>query len=77
MKFSHENEAKIFVMTPDPEDGTSLLHRLEIVLDGNKHKNMKSCIRLSSNILLHSVYFYICSLGLPEPFNIFEVEHIT
>lgn len=77
MKFSHENQSKVFVMTPDPEDGTSLLHRLEIVLDGNKHKNMKSCIRLSSNILLHSVYFYICSLGLVEPFNIFELEHIT
>lgn len=77
MKFSHEGETKIFIMTPDPEDGTSILHRLEIVLDGNKYKNMKSCIRLSSNILLHSVYFYICSLGLPEPYNIFELEHIT
>jgi hypothetical protein len=77
MKFSHEGETKIFIMTPDPEDGTSIFNRLEIVLDGNKHKNMKSCIRLSSNILLHSVYFYICSLGLPEPYNIFELEHIT
>jgi hypothetical protein len=53
------------------------MDRLQIVLDGNKYKNMKSCIRLSSNILLHSVYFYICSLGLPEPYNIFELEHIT
>lgn len=77
MKFSHEGETKIFVLTPDPEDGTSIMHRLEIVLDGNKYKNMKSCIRLSSNILLSSVYFYLCSLGLPEPFNIFEVENIT
>jgi hypothetical protein len=77
MKFSHEGETKIFVLTPDPEDGTSILHRLEIVLDGNKYKNMKSCIRLSSNIILHSVYFYTCSLSLPEPFNIFELENIT
>lgn len=77
MKFSHEGETKIFIMTPDPEDGTSIFHRLEIVLDGDKHKNMKSCIRLTSNILLHSVYFYICSLGLPEPYNIFELEHIS
>jgi hypothetical protein len=77
MKFSHEGETKIFVLTPDPEDGTSILHRLEIVLDGNKYKNMKSCIRLSSNIILSSVYFYSCSLSLPEPFNIFEMENIT
>lgn len=77
MKFSHEGETKIFVLTPDPEDGTSILHRLEIVLDGNKYKNMKSCIRLSSNILLSSVYFYMCSLSLSEPFNIFEMENIT
>jgi hypothetical protein len=77
MKFSHEGDTKIFVLTPDPEDGTSILHRLDIVLDGNKYKNMKSCIRLSSNIILHSVYFYTCSLGLSEPFNIFELENIT
>jgi len=77
MKFSHEGETKIFILTPDPEDGASIMDRLQIVLDGNKYKNMKSCIRLSSNILLHSVYFYICSLGLPEPYNIFELEHIT
>jgi hypothetical protein len=77
MKFSHEGDNKIFVLTPDPDDGDSMLERLQIVLDGNKHKNMKSCIRLSSNILLHSVYFYLCSLGLPEPYNIFELEHIT
>lgn len=77
MKFSHEGDTKIFVLTPDPDDGSSMLNRLQIVLDGNKHKNMKSCIRLSSNILLHSIYFYLCSLGLPEPYNIFELEHIT
>lgn len=77
MKFSHEGDTKIFIVTPDPDDGTSMYNRLEIVLDGNKHKNMKSCIRLSSNILLYSVYFYLCALGLPEPFNIFELEHIT
>lgn len=77
MKFSQEGETKVFVLTPDPDDGDSILHRLEIVLSGDKYKNMKSCIRLSSNILLHSVYFYICSLGLPEPYNIFELSHIT
>ena len=77
MKFSHEGKTKIFVLTPDPDDGASILHRLDIVLDGNKYKNMKSCIRLSSNIILYSVYFYSCSLGLPEPFNIFELEQIT
>jgi hypothetical protein len=77
MKFSHEEKIKIFVLTPDPDDGTSILNRLDIVLDGNKYKNMKSCIRLSSNIILYSVYFYSCSLGLTEPFNIFKLDQIT
>jgi hypothetical protein len=77
MKFSIDGENKVFIPTPDEEDGDSIIHRLKIVVSGNSHKNMKSCIRLSSNIVLSSVYFYICSLGLKEPFNICDLDHIT
>jgi hypothetical protein len=66
-----------YIVSPDPDDGSSIFERLRIVLNGDKHKNMKSCIRLTSNILLVSAHYYLCSLGLPEPFNIRELDHIT
>jgi hypothetical protein len=66
-----------YIITPDPDDGTSMIDRLQIVLKGDKHKNMKSCIRLSSNILLVSTYYYLLSLGVSEPFNIRELDHIS
>lgn len=66
-----------FVPSPDPEDGNTMIERLEIVAKGSTYKNMKSCIRVSSNIILSSVYFYSCSLNLDEPFNIKYLEYIT
>jgi hypothetical protein len=79
-KYHDENfnfNALTFVPSPDPEDGNTIVERLEIVSKGSAHKNMKSCIRLSSNIILTSVYFYSCSLNLDEPYNINLLEHIT
>lgn len=68
---------KSFIVTPDPDDGRSILERLKFVINGDKHKTMKSCIRLTSNIVLVSVYFYLLSLGLPEPFSVNDLDHIT
>ena len=79
-KYHDENfnfKALTFVPSPDPEDGNTIVERLEIVSKGSTHKNMKSCIRLSSNIILTSVYFYSCSLNLEEPYNINLLEHIS
>ena len=79
-KYHDENfnfKTLTFVPSPDPEDGNTLIERLEIVSKGSAHKNMKSCIRLSSNILLSSVYFYSCSLNLDEPYNIKYLEYIS
>jgi hypothetical protein len=79
-KYHDENfnfETLTFVPSPDPEDGNTLIERLEIVTKGSSHKNMKSCIRVSSNILLSSVYFYSCSLNLEEPYNIKFLEYIS
>lgn len=66
-----------FIVSPDPEDGKSITERLKIVKGGDKYKNMKSCIRVSSNIILSSVYFYICSLGMYEPFRISDLDYIS
>jgi hypothetical protein len=79
-KYHDENfnfKAVTFVPSPDPEDGNTIVERLEIVSKGSSYKNMKSCIRLSSNIILTSVYFYSISLNLDEPYNINNLEHIT
>lgn len=77
MKMSITNGDVSYIVTPDPDDGASLFERLNIVKNGDKHKNMKSCIRLTSNIILVSVHFYLCSLGIVEPFNIHSLDHIT
>jgi len=66
-----------FIVSPDPDDGKSMFERMSFVKSGDKHKNTKSCIRLSSNILLTSVYFYICALGIHEPFRLEELEYIS
>lgn len=77
MRISITNDTQDFIVTPEKDDGTSILDRLRIISEGDKHKNMKSCIRVSSNILLVTAYFYICSLGLPKPFNLNDLDHIT
>lgn len=79
-KYHDENfnfKTLTFVPSPDPEDGSTIVERLEIVSKGSAHKNMKSCIRVSSNILLSSVYFYSCSLNLEEPYNIKYLDYIS
>jgi hypothetical protein len=74
---NEKTDERNFIATPDPEDGKSIIERMGFVKSGDKHKNTKSCIRLSSNILLTSVYFYICSLGIHEPFRLEELEYIS
>jgi len=77
IKTSIDGDNINYIVSPDPDDGSSIFERLRIVLGGEKYKNMKSCIRLTSNILLISVHYYLCSLGIHEPFNIRELDHIT
>jgi hypothetical protein len=77
MKISMEKDKFSYIISPDPDDGKSILDRLRIVLNGDKHKNMKSCIRLTSNIILISIHYYLCSLGIHEPFSLNELDHIT
>jgi hypothetical protein len=77
MKMTTNKGEISYIVTPEPDDGASMIDRLEIVLKGDKYKNMKSCIRVSSNILLVSVYYYLSSLGIVEPFNIRELDHIS
>lgn len=77
MKVAIHKGVKSFIITPDEEDGKSIVERLQIVVNGNIHKNTKSCIRVTSNILLVTVYYYIISLELPEPFILDKMDYIT
>ena len=77
MKMTMNKDVINYIVTPDPDDGSSMIERLEIVIKGDKYKNMKSCIRVSSNILLVSIYYYLSSLSITEPFNIRELDHIS
>jgi hypothetical protein len=77
MKFCNSGNEKSFIITPDIEDGTSIFERLKFVSEGDKYMNNKSCIRLSSNILLMSAYYYLVSLDQNEPFDITKLDHIT
>ncbi len=76
-----ENTNKIevhsFIVTPDADDGHSIFERLKIVSNGDTHKNVKSCIRVSSNIILISVFYYMKALSLSEPFDINDLDHIS
>lgn len=77
IRVSINGNVQSFIITPEKDDGKNILDRLQIVSEGDKHKNSKSCIRVTSNILLITSYYYLRSLGLPEPFNINELDHIT
>jgi hypothetical protein len=70
-------DVQSFVITPDLDDGHSIFERLKIVANGDTHKNVKSCIRVSSNIILISVFYYTKALGLNEPFDINDLDHIS
>jgi hypothetical protein len=72
-----DNDEKTFIISPDPEDGDSINDRLKIVADGSTHKSMKSCMRLSSNIILSTAYYYMCSIGMNPGFDIKKLENIA
>lgn len=57
----------------DPKDGLSLYERIKMI---KENPNVYACIRMSSNILVYTAYKYMIEFGMPEPFNINNVDHI-
>jgi hypothetical protein len=61
----------------DSSNGLTIGERIDIVKQGDQCGNINSCIRLSSNWICASAHKYITSLGIPPPFDIFNLRHIS
>ena len=57
--------------------GYTVGERINIVKQGDRTENVASCIRLSSNWICSSAHKYIMAVGLPAPFDIFNLRHIS
>ena len=65
-----QHDGKKFQISTDEYDGLTIGERLEKVLKGDNIKQMSSCIRMSSNWLITSSYFYLSLVGKKPNFNI-------
>ena len=63
-----------FVQSSSNEIGRTIMDRLNII---RNNENDNSCIRLSSNYLLYSCWYYMKSVFDEEPFNVDQVGYIT
>jgi len=66
-----------YQISNDSAHGLTIKDRINIVKEGDKSNNINSCIRLSSNWICASAHKYITALGLPAPFDIFKLRHIS
>ena len=66
-----------FKESNDFDEGFTIMDRIKIVKDGEKSNNTCSCIRLSSNWLCSSAYYYIVALNLEPPFIIRDLAKIS
>jgi hypothetical protein len=58
-------------------NGRTIRDRIEIIKQGETTRNISSCIRLSSNWICASAHKYMVALGLPPPFDIFNLRYIS
>lgn len=57
-------------------EGYTIGGRLKIVYEGESTSAMSSCLRLSSNWFLSTVYYYQTEFGLPTCFDITALVHV-
>lgn len=65
-----------FSISQYSSDGLTIGQRLDIVRNG-VNGTIQACIRLSSNYLLSSVYYYLKYLNLDPLFDISNLDHIS
>lgn len=66
-----------FHASMDESEGLTIKQRLELVRQGDMTTNMNSCIRMSSNWICASAYFYMQRVGLRPPFDIARLREIS
>ena len=71
----YHSESNTFVTCNDFAEGLTIKDRIDIIREG-ENAGLNSCIRLSSNKLAATSYYYMVLLGFRLPFSISEVSHI-
>jgi hypothetical protein len=66
-----------FVICTKVDEGLTIKDRIDIIKLGDTIMSMYSCIRLSSNRLASSAYYYMQMLNMPKPFNIERMSYIS
>jgi hypothetical protein len=66
-----------FKQSVNPSDGITIWDRIGIVCQGNVSTNTSACIRISSNWITASAYYYMIAIGMPKAFNIEELSKIS
>jgi len=66
-----------FQSSNDPSQGLTIRERLDIIKQGENINNTNSCIRLSSNWLAATYYYYCQIIGMVPLFNIEHLRSIS
>ena len=72
----YHKDSKTFIASTDESEGLTIADRINIV-KGGENGDFTSCIRMSSNKLCASAYYYMRLIGMVMPFDINDVAYIT
>ncbi len=72
----YHKDSKSFITSTDESEGLTIEDRLYII-KGGEDGSINSCIRMSSNKLCASAYYYMRLIGMIMPFDINDVTYIT
>jgi len=72
----YHKESKSFISSTDESEGLTILDRL-FIIKGGEDGSINSCIRMSSNKLCATSYYYMRLIGMIMPFDINDVAYIT
>lgn len=67
----------IYEISSENAIGRTLGARITIVAKGESHKDLNSCIRLTSNYFITSSYRYLVLIGEKVPFDITKMDEIS
>lgn len=73
---SAEGKAE-FKQSTTTNAGFTIWDRIGIVCQGDVSNNTSACIRISSNWIVSSAYYYMLAIGMPRTFNIEELANIS
>ena len=74
MEYHHISNT--FITVNDRAEGLTIKDRIAIIRKGENNNGIASCIRVSSNKICATAYFYMNQIGMRIPFNISEVSNI-